>query len=221
MRSRFSTVFKTDGGESHMTNKLRTMWVLAACVFTWAATSGVAITFAGSPSKKPLSVSINDLTHSADEAANSGDYFTALRLYRQLAERGDARAQTTVGIMIADSDLKEAVKWFEIAAAQAYAEAEFRLGRMFEEGNGVPKDREEAVKWYKLAAAHGYLEAEYILGTKERPVRKTTNQQRRPVDGSASEREQNRQLEIQNLQERLQREREEQQKKFEYEQKNG
>jgi TPR repeat protein len=151
-----------------MTNKFRTKWVLAAaCVLAWAAASGVAI--AGSPSKKPPSVNIDALSHSAAEAANSGDYFTASRLYRQLAEKGDARGQNMVGVMIADSDPKEAVKWFKLAAAQGYGEAEFRLGWMYEEGNGVPRDKDEAVKWYQLAAAHGYLEAEYKLGTKVRP----------------------------------------------------
>jgi hypothetical protein len=54
--------------------------VLAAFVFAWAATSGVAITIAGSPSKKPPSVDIQAVIKSADEAAKSGDYFEALHL---------------------------------------------------------------------------------------------------------------------------------------------
>jgi hypothetical protein len=59
-----------------MASKIGMKWVCGAVVLAWAATSGVAITFAGSPSKKPPSVSINDLTHSADEAANNGEYST-------------------------------------------------------------------------------------------------------------------------------------------------
>ena len=158
-----------------MASKVGMKWICVAVALAWAATSGVAITFAGSPSKKPPSVSINDLTNSAADAANNGDYSTALRLYRQLAERGDARAQNKVGVMIADSNPKEAVKWYKLAAAQGYAEAEFRLGLMYEEGNGVPRDKDEAAKWYKLAAEHGYLEAQYKLGDKQRSYAPVTS----------------------------------------------
>jgi hypothetical protein len=154
-----------------MASKLGMKWVCAAAVvFAWAATSGVAITFAGSPSKKPPSVSINDLTNSADEAAGSGDYWTALRLYRRLAEKGDARAQSILGTMVVDSNPKEAVKWYKLAAAQGYAEAEYKMGWVYEDGIGVPRDKDEAARWYKLAAEHGYLEAQYKLGTQQRPT---------------------------------------------------
>ena len=153
-------------GEGYMINKPRTKWVLYAVVLAWAATSGVAITFAGSPSDNPPSVSSDDLTYSADEAAKSGEYSTALRLYRQLAEKGNARAQYILGRMYDESvppDIKEAVKWYQLAAAQGYAEAQYKLGTMYEDGKGVPQDKKEAVKWYQLAAAQGYAKAQHKL----------------------------------------------------------
>lgn len=152
-----------------MASKIGMKFVCGAVVLALAATNGVGLTFAGSPSKKPPSASINDLTKSADEAAQSGDYYTALDLYRQLAKKGDARAQCKLGVMLGDSDLKEALKLYQLSAAQGYAEAQYRLGTMYEQGEGVPRDQNEAVKWYQLAAAQGYAEAEYKLGTKHRP----------------------------------------------------
>ena len=146
-----------------MINKPRTKWALYAVVLTWAATSGAA---AGSPSDNPPSGSRDDPAYSADEAARSGEYSTALRLYRQLAEKGNARAQYILGRMYDESvpqDIKEAVKWYQLAAAQGYAEAQYKLGTMYEDGKGVPQDKKEAVKWYQLAAAQGYAKAQHRL----------------------------------------------------------
>lgn len=156
-----------------MVSKLGMKWVCAAAVvFAWAATNGVAITFASSPSKKPPSVSIDNLTRAAAAAANSGHFGNAFRLYRQLAEKGDARAQYILGGMYGDSvprNLKEALKWYQLPAAQGYADAQYMVGTMYEEGKGVPQDKKEAIKFYQLAAAQGYAEAEYKLGAKVRP----------------------------------------------------
>jgi hypothetical protein len=144
--------------------------MLAAIAFAWAATTGPAITYAGNASNKPPTPSIDDLNRAAEKAAASDDYWTMLQAYRRLAEKGDARAQYKVGVMVQDDNLKEAVKWLRLAAEQGYAAAQFRLGVMYEDGRGVPQDKKEAAKWYQLAAAQGYEEAEYTLGTKVRPA---------------------------------------------------
>jgi len=68
-------------------------------------------------------------------AYGRGDYATALRLWRPLAEQGNAGAQ-------------------------------FNLGVMYDEGQGVPQDYAEAVKWYRLAAERGFANAQYELGVK-------------------------------------------------------
>ena len=49
-------------------------------------------------------------------------------------------------------------------AAQGDAEAQFRLGRMYRHGLGVPQDFQEAVKWYRKAADQGNAEAQFRLG---------------------------------------------------------
>jgi TPR repeat protein len=63
-------------------------------------------------------------------------------------------------------DLNEAVKWFRRAADQRDATAQFYLGVMYSEGQGVPQNYAEAAKWYRLAADRGDAQAQYNLGLK-------------------------------------------------------
>ena len=49
-------------------------------------------------------------------------------------------------------------------AEQGDAEAQFRLGRMYDHGVDVPKDPAETVRWYRLAAEQGDADAQYNLG---------------------------------------------------------
>jgi uncharacterized protein len=50
------------------------------------------------------------------------------------------------------------------AAEQGYAEAQYNLGVMYGNGNGVVQDYAEAVKWYRLAAEQGNAKAQNNLG---------------------------------------------------------
>jgi TPR repeat protein len=68
------------------------------------------------------------MTMSVDDAYSRGDYATAFRLARQLADRGDAAGQYNLGIMYTkghgvSQDYGEALKWFHLAADQEYASA--------------------------------------------------------------------------------------------------
>ena len=44
------------------------------------------------------------------------------------------------------------------------AEAQFRLGGLYDTGRGVPQDDAEAMKWYRLAADQGHAMAQHNLG---------------------------------------------------------
>ena len=46
-----------------------------------------------------------------------------------------------------------------MAAAQGFAEAQFNLGNLYENGNGVAQDLKAAAAWYAKAAASGHLNA--------------------------------------------------------------
>ena len=87
---------------------------------------------------------------------------------REKAEKGDARAQFTlgqtcaIGIGIPKNDT-EAVKWYRKAADQGVSQAQFHLGESYRFGDGVPKDDGEAVKWYRKAADQGLSSAQFHL----------------------------------------------------------
>ncbi len=91
-------------------------------------------------------------------AALRGDDATAVRLWRPLAERGDAKAQLALGVMYkrgqgVPQDYAEAVKWYRRAAEQGNADAQYNLGIMYHDGEGVPQDYVQAHMWLNLAAA--------------------------------------------------------------------
>jgi hypothetical protein len=49
-------------------------------------------------------------------------------------------------------------------AEQGNADAQWYLGVMFHDGQGVTQDYAEAVKWFRKAVEHGYARAQYNLG---------------------------------------------------------
>jgi TPR repeat protein len=58
----------------------------------------------------------------------------------------------------------QAVKYFQKAADQRYAEAQFYLGVCYVNGQGVAKDAQQAVKYFKMAADQGNAAAQFYLG---------------------------------------------------------
>jgi TPR repeat protein len=58
----------------------------------------------------------------------------------------------------------KAMAIYEALAREGNAKAEFNLGQMYINGDGVQQDVPQAVKWYRLSADHGYSEAQYTLG---------------------------------------------------------
>ncbi len=103
------------------------------------------------------------------DAANRGDYATALKEWEPLADQGYADAQYQLGVAYdlghgVTQDYKVAVKWWERAAEQGVAAAQYNLGNMYYDGQGVTKDNKAAFKWYKLAAEQGYVIAQYNMG---------------------------------------------------------
>ena len=102
-------------------------------------------------------------------AAQSGDFATALKEWKPLAEEGNAAAQNNLGLMYHNGwgvpqDYKEAVYWYRLAVEQGYTIAQYNLGLMYEKGKGVPQDDKEAARLYRLAAEQGDADAQGNLG---------------------------------------------------------
>lgn len=106
-------------------------------------------------------------------AYNSGNYASALREWKPIAEQCNARAQFFVGLMYsrgqgAVQDDAEAVRWYRPAAEQGIAFAQFALGMSYSLGEGVLQDNVIAHMWVNIAAANGHdvaVEArDYLAG---------------------------------------------------------
>ncbi|MEI9994571.1 MAG: tetratricopeptide repeat protein [Rhizomicrobium sp.] len=73
--------------------------------------------------------------------------------FRQAAEAGDMKAQFHLG-----------GEWLQKAARQGFAPAARQLGGMYEEGEGVSRDRNQSEYYYRKAAESGDAIAQYELG---------------------------------------------------------
>ena len=114
----------------------------------------------------------------------------AMKWYRTSARQGHALAQYTLAMMhrkgldtatrprsgamgvggaVATPSQRlgiaymEALKWFELAAEQGVADAQYNLGLMHATGNGIPIDFITAHLWWSVAVSSGSLEARHKL----------------------------------------------------------
>ena len=104
-------------------------------------------------------------------AFQSGDFATALKEWKPLAEQGHAEAQFNLGLMYDNGqgvpqDYKEAARLYRLASEQGLAEAQSNLGLMYKKGQGVPQDYKEAVRLFRLAAEQGDAEAQHNLANR-------------------------------------------------------
>jgi uncharacterized protein len=105
----------------------------------------------------------------AEAAYERGDYATAMRIFRPLADQGNSVAQNYLGDMHnlgegVPQDYTEALRWYQLAADRGLANAKFKIGIMYDAGHGVLRNYSDAVKWYRLAADQGDLRAQFNLG---------------------------------------------------------
>lgn len=119
------------------------------------------------------------------DAAQQGDYATAIREFRRAAENGLDVAQYNLGILYytgrgVEPDHEQALHWLKRAAEQGHTTAQFNVGVMYFNGQGVTpawqdfwplsllsrsRNRTEAAVWYERAASSGHAEAQYYLAT--------------------------------------------------------
>lgn len=93
-------------------------------------------------------------------AAQRGDYATALREWRPLAENGEATAQYNLGIMYENGwgvpqDPAQAVQWYREAAKSGNIRFILHLATMYSLGKGVPTDFVQAYMFFSIAAEMG------------------------------------------------------------------
>lgn len=94
------------------------------------------------------------------EAVKMKPYALALLMLTSIAGAEPFVDATTAH---ARKDYATAFMIFQSLATQGIAQAQFNLGLMYAQGQGVVQDDEEAVKWYKLAGAQGQVSALHNL----------------------------------------------------------
>lgn len=97
----------------------------------------------------------------------------ALMYCRQAAEKGDADCQYLLalgffygqvfGLSLPKSN-QTAVQFAKDAAERGHSQAQYFLGRLYQNGNGVPRNVDEAMRWMTLSASQGFGNAALWLG---------------------------------------------------------
>jgi cell division septation protein DedD len=119
-----------------------------------AAATGIAFSPAGADVKAGV------------DAWQAGNFDSAVKEWRPLADKGDADAQFNMGQAYklgrgVPSDLRMAQSWYQKAAQQGHEQAQANLGLiLFQNG-----EREAAMPWIRKSADHGDPRAQYVLGT--------------------------------------------------------
>jgi hypothetical protein len=89
-------------------------------------------------------------------AYDRADLKSALRVWLESAQAGDAEAQTNVAEIYerglgGPPNYDEALIWYQKAADQKYSRALFNLGTLYEQGLGVEQDKLKALNLYRQA----------------------------------------------------------------------
>jgi TPR repeat protein len=115
--------------------------------------------------KRPFSEQLQSGLNALDRK----HYATALRSWRDLAEKGDARAMNNVGLMYerglgVTQSYVEAMNFYRKAADTGLPEAQYNLGTLYHNGYGVEVNNSQAVFWFRKAAAQRLPDAHYMMG---------------------------------------------------------
>lgn len=103
-------------------------------------------------------------------AAQAGDYATALAEFEEAAEAGLDLAQFNLAILYYTGrgvvqSYEQALRWTLAAAEQGHLNAQNNLGALYYTGTGTEVNFEEALRWYEAAAIGQQPEAQYNLST--------------------------------------------------------
>ncbi len=106
-------------------------------------------------------------------AYDRADYKTALRVWLEKAEQGNAKAQTHVGEIYEKGlgitpDYALAAQWYRKAADQGFERAMLNLGQLYELGLGVDRDNKKALTWYRKASGLEEAGLDYQVQTADR-----------------------------------------------------
>ena len=103
------------------------------------------------------------------QAYQRGEFAAARRIWRELAEAGEPRAQYNLGILYDEGrgvavDREKARQWWRKAAAQDLPRALYNLATSYLFGVEAEDDHAEGLKFMSRAAMLGLMRSQYVLG---------------------------------------------------------
>jgi TPR repeat protein len=103
-------------------------------------------------------------------AYDAKDYPKAFKILLPLAEKGDTRAQVTIGVMYENGegipkDTAKAFEWYEKAANLGVPRVQYELGGKYAHGVNAQQDYAKALHWYRKAADQGFGDAQFQVGS--------------------------------------------------------
>ena len=111
-----------------------------------------------------------------------GDFETAFKLWKPLAQTGDPEAENYLGVhyytgLGVKRDYAKALQWYESAARKGFPSAQRHYGDMLYNGFGIQQDTYKAFIWYFAASQQGNEDAKLKLDTITAENKLTPNQQ--------------------------------------------
>lgn len=105
----------------------------------------------------------------AELAFQKGDMGEAFRWFSAAAENGDPAAQVRLADLYLAGrgtlrDAAQAAHWYAMAVSHT-PEAQWKLGALFQQGDGVAQNPEIAAAMFRRAADQGYADAQNSLGS--------------------------------------------------------
>jgi hypothetical protein len=131
----------------------------------WMLAAATALAGSAAFAQRPDPTGAND-ARAGIEAWRAQDYETAVRIWRPLADRGDADAQFNLAQAYflgrgLPQNMTLAEQWYARAARGGHEEAQANYGLLlFQNGR-----QREAMPWIERAANRGDPRAQYVLGT--------------------------------------------------------
>jgi uncharacterized protein len=113
---------------------------------------------------------INLATMYLDGAGAPRNPSAAVEWFTRAADGGSALAQLSLGMIYESgdapvkADARQAARRYREAATQGLMPAQYRLGRLLEDGRGVTRDLDRAAMWYRKAADQTDPAAQLRLG---------------------------------------------------------
>jgi len=94
------------------------------------------------------------------DAYKSGDYKTAVKLWKPYAVDGNVKAQYSIAMIFyegkgVEQNYRKALYWYKQAAEQEHAKANAQIGLMYCKGEGVLKSLKKAVPYVQMAFDNG------------------------------------------------------------------